>query len=225
MPEQSEGVPIEYEDLRALILEYWQAFQGTLNQYQWPWETARWHELAFCLLMRSGQPELSAGTARRLTSTLAELNLLQIEMLSRLTPDGGEPDLSHPDLDLMLRLLQRSGLNEAKATATVTTICQAAHSLQQYHGGKVQHYLRQYGQQMLDELGEHFVFSSISQEDARYAFTHWLQNVLNLPLPISNPAVEAFCHEQGVTVPNLVRVADELDLNLALLDDMLSGSS
>lgn len=211
-------------NLQSFVLEHWQVFEASPEQYQWPWEIARWHELVFCLLLRLGQPELDADMARSLTNMLADLDMLRIETLAGLAPEGEEPDFTHPDLALMLRLLERSGLHPARARAAVTTICQAALGLQKRHGGKVQRYLRRYGQQMLDELGEHFSFSSMSEEDTRYAFTHWLQNVLNIPLALSEPAVEKLCKKLGVTVDDLVEVADGLDLNLALLDDMVASS-
>jgi hypothetical protein len=209
--------------LRSLVLENWQVFEGPLEQYQWPWENARWHEMVFCLLLRLGQPELEADMARSLVNMLADLDMLRIETLAGLALDGEEPDFAHPDLVLMLHLIERSGLDPAKAIAAVTTICQAALGLQKQHGGKVQRYLRHYGQRILDELDKHFSFTNMSDEDARYAFTHWLQNVLNMPLVLSEPAVEQLCKKLGVTVDDLVGVADSLDLNLALLDDMIAG--
>ena len=224
MSEQNGGEGLaqnKTEDLRTYILDHWQLFQGSLEQHHWLWETSRWHELVFCLLLRLGQPELEIGLARSLVNMLAALEMLRVETLAGLALADEGPNFTQPDLILMVRLLERAGLNPEKARVAVTTLCQAALGLQQQHGGKVQRYLRHYGQHMLDELGEHFFLSQMRNEDVRYAFTHWLQNVLNMPLPISDPAVGEFCKEQGVTVDELVQAADELDLNLALLDDLI----
>jgi hypothetical protein len=213
------------DDLRSLVLELWQRFEGPIEQYQWPWEVARWHELVFCLLQRLSHPELEVEMARDLTDLLANLDMLHIEKLAGLVSEDEEPNFTDPDLDLMLRLLERSGLDTRKAKRVVTTICQAALGLQKKHGGKIQRYLRHYGKQMVDEVGEHFSFSSMSDNDVRHVYIHWLQNVLNMPLALSEPAVEEFCQELGVAVDDLVEIADTLDLNLALLDDMVVSSS
>lgn len=222
-PEQNDQ---EKRDLlRSFVIEQFRAFAAPLDQYQWAWESARWHELVFCLLLRLGQPQIEADIARRLTSTLENLDLLRIEGLVALAGDGGSPDFDHPDLMLMLRVLERFGFTGAQASVAVTTICEAALALQDRHDGKVQRYLRYYGEQMLDELAKHFSFSRMPDEDARHAFTHWLQNVLNMPVKLAEPPVKQLCQQFQVTLDDLVAIADELDLNLALVDDMLASST
>jgi hypothetical protein len=91
------------------------------------------------------------------------------------------------------------------------------------YDGKVQRYLRHYGQQMLDALSHDFSYSQIAKEDVRHAFTHWLQNVLNMPVAVSEPAIAKFCERRGIRAEELLKVADELDINVALLDDMIAN--
>jgi hypothetical protein len=212
------------EDLREFILERWQADGASPEQYPWIWEGARWQELAFCLIARLGAPDLDADAARSAAEMLSRLGLLRIEALAALAAEGGEADRSHPDAAFMVQLLERVGAAPERAQAIVTTLAQAGWGLEEHHGGKVQRYLRRYGEAILRELGETFSFSRMSDEDVRYAFTHWLQNVLNMPLPMSDPNVRRLCQERGITVEALVEVADGLDLNLALLDDILAGA-
>ena len=127
--------------------------------------------------------------------------------------------LDEPQLEIMLKILARQGYAEEEARTIVITICQAARSLQDAYDGKIQKYLRWYGEKMLAELPQHFSFSRLSAEDARYAFTHWLQNVVNMPVLLSEPMVDALCREFDVTVDDLAAIADQNNINTAFIDD------
>jgi hypothetical protein len=208
--------------LRTFILERWHLFAGNPAQYPWPWESARWHELVFCLLFRLGEPELQPAMARTMTTILATLDLLRAERLAGLVDEKGEIDLDHVDVALMTQLLQRAGLDHSKTVTVITTLCQTALGLQRRYDGRVQGYLRHYGQLMLDAIPQDFAYSQAGVQDIRHAFTHWLQNVANLPVPISEPSVTRFCQANRVTSDELVRVADELDVNVAFLDDLVA---
>jgi hypothetical protein len=61
----------------------------------------------------------------------------------------------------------------------------------------------------------------MDQEQVRYAFTLWLQNVLNMPLSLQSRAVETFTNAIGLTSGQLFHAADEMDVNVALVDDLL----
>ena len=211
------------DSLRAFILDRWQRFDHAPQQYQWLWETERWHELVFCLLFRLGEPELPPSRARSLTGILASLDMLSINDLAGHVDDRGEVDFTHPDLILMMQILQRTGMDTIKAQAIVTTICQTALGLLRHYDGKVQRYLRHYGQQMLDALSQYFSYIQIAKEDMQHAFTHWLQNVLNMPVAVSEPAIAKFCETRGISAEELLQVADELNINVALLDDMIAS--
>lgn len=209
--------------LRDNILARWQWLERSPNAYPWPWESSRWHELVFCILYRLATPELPPETARTLTLALADLGLLDVNCLAAQLNEDGEVDPAHPDAALMLQLLQRAGLPAAKGSAILTTLGQVAAGFEQRYHGKVQRYLRHYGHAFLDGLHQDFSFSKIGEEDMRQIFTHWLQNVLNLPLPVSEPAVAQFCAAHGASVADLLQIADELDLNVALLDDLIAA--
>lgn len=219
-----EGNQDTRSEVREYVLERWQAFDGEPEQYPWIWEGDRWNELMFCLIARLGTPDFQADMARSLTDILSRLGLLKVETLAQLAGGHGASDASHSDAVFMIQLFERAGAQPKRAQAIVTTLYQAAVGLQQGHAGKVQQYLRNYGQQILDDVGDTFSFSELSEEDARYAFTHWLQNAVNMPLARSDPIVDQLCKDRGISIEQLVAVADELDLNLALLDDILAGS-
>jgi hypothetical protein len=211
--------------VRVFVLEQWPAFAASLSQYQWPLETERWHELAFCLLHKVGQPRLEARSARALVDILSRMDLLRVQELAGWMTDAGELTHSEPDAVLAVRVLERGGLPEKAARAALTSICQAAAALQKQYGGKVQRYLRHYGEVMLQELPQHFAFTHLSPDDAALVFTHWLQNVANMPLPLKEPPMERLCEEFGVSLEELIEAADEDDVNLALLDDMVASAT
>ncbi|MCK9592102.1 MAG: hypothetical protein M0Q91_08865 [Methanoregula sp.] len=210
-------------EIRDIILEGVKAFSGPLGQYQWPFETARWHELIFCIIFRLGQPDLDGQNTRDLTNILAHLNLLNISSLKNLKGKKGVIDFTHPDAVLMQTLLSRKGLDPKTSRKIIATIVNTADGFQTKYEGKIQKYLRHYGRMMLDDLGTNFDYNDIDKKDVEYIYTHWLQNVLNMPLPLSQPDVYEFCQKKGIKITELVEIADELDLNLALLDDIIGN--
>jgi hypothetical protein len=201
-----------------LLKEY--VRRGSAGKHKWPWEQERWHELVFCLLARVAHSPEVVPAARETAEIFASLNLLEIESLARVMGSNGEVDFSKRETVLMLEILKRQGFNDEQARAAVTTICEAALAAHRRFGGKIQRYLRKYGELMLDELSQNFAFSRMSKEDMRLAFTHWLQNVLNMPVPVSHPAVKTLCDEYGITIGQLTELADREDLNVALMDEL-----
>ena len=209
--------------VRKLLIEYARALAPSLNIYQWPVETARWHELVFCLLFRIGQPQIQADRARAMTQVLDDLNLLDISSLAGAMAEKGN-NLEHPDMILMHTLLERMGMTPDQSQDATLTIAQAARVLAERHNGKVQRCLRQYGQQILNHLSEQFSFDRIPSDQARLALAHWLQNTTNMPIELAEPDVIEFCQRAGITLEEMTEVADEIDLNLALLDDIIVNS-
>jgi hypothetical protein len=225
MPKTEEpGISREdrIDELGSFLLDRWMLFEALEGQLPWSWEMSRWYELVFCILVRLGEPEVDASTAWALTSTLVDLDLLDVETVAEATDEGQQPDFSDPELDLLLRLVERFGFSADKARAAVTAIFEAALSLNERHDGKVQYYLRAYGEHMLAELRNHFQFSGLSEDDIQYIFAHWLQNVLNMPVVLAHPAMDQICDEFDLEAQDIVDVADDLDLNVALLDDILA---
>jgi hypothetical protein len=197
-------------------------YEVPAGRYLWPQEEARWRELVFCVLAHVGAPDVPPETARSATDVLVELGLLQIEDLAELVSSGDPPDMAHPHLSIMNAILEREGYTTGQAARALVALCESANSLVRHHEGKVQRYLRLYGQRMLDELDDHFAFSQLGRDDARFIFTHWLQNVLNMPVGLSTPAVQAYCALLSVDLADVAAAADRQDLNLALLDDLIA---
>jgi hypothetical protein len=184
----------------------------------WIWEGERWKELVFSLL--SKVIDFSENEIRNLVNDLQELELLNIETLSSFSRMNTIPDFENLYAHHILELFQENGISEADAKKGVTVMCEAALGLQEHYSGKVQRYLRHYGELMVKEINQVFRFSELSKNEVEHAITYWLQNVLNLPLSLADENVEKFCEANNITVKDLYLAADELDMNFALVDDI-----
>jgi hypothetical protein len=149
--------------------------------------------------------------------------LLEVKTLARIISSHKQGVFDDIDGNRIVELMLEAGFSRPEADNALQVICEAADSLVQHHNGKVQHYLRHYGERMLDEALAAFRFTTLDEGAAKYAFTYWLQNVLNMPLSLRDVSVLSFCRQYGLTVDDLIAAADELDLNLALLDDLILG--
>ncbi len=89
----------------------------------------------------------------------------------------------------------------------------------------MQKYLRVYGERMLAELGQTFAFSALSPDQTHYAFTLWLQNVLNMPIALYTRELDVIAGERGLSSQVVVDTADGMDFNLAVLDDLMAAEA
>lgn len=222
--EKSSISEVEFQ-LRKLITKYSDFFA----YHQWPSEHERWVELVFALVSRtSNKPE---SEVRDIIEELDDLGLLDIEELSNIPKVGSDIDYNSPFAKRVLvslseaRLteegLRKPGFTEEESKSSLLIMHEAAKSLMERHDGKIQKYLRKYGQQMIDELSENFSFSGMHEKDIKDAFIYWLQNVLNMSVNLRTKSTNTFCEKLKIGCNELVKEADELDINLALLDDMV----
>jgi len=201
--------------LRKLITKYSDLFV----YHQWPSEHARWIELIFALVTRiSKKPE---DEVRDTIEELDDLDLLDVEALAKIPDAGGGINLDEPHARRVVECLSESGFTEEESKSSILVMHEAAKSLKEHHEGKIQKYLRKYGQQMIDELAENFSFSRMDEKNVKYAFTYWLQNVLNMPVNLKTKSTDTFCKKLKMADEELVKEADNLDINISLLDDMI----
>lgn len=187
--------------------------------HPWVWEGERWKELVFALLAQVS--DLSEDKVRELTDQLDYLDLLDIPALAELCRNRQAPDPNDLLARRILELLQEKGLSLAQAKRGLGAICEAALGLAEHFNGKVQNYLRSYGELMSKEFSRFFLFSTLNASEVQAAFVYWLQNVLNVPMSLLDQNIQLFCQQHGLKPAQLIAAADELDLNLALLDDLV----
>ena len=214
---------LEPPDPQDVLLELWKAYEPQVDRDLWPWEAKRWHELVFCVLTVI-DPDAPPQTLREVTRALADWHVLDIEHLTGLDPERRVGDLSHPTVVTMETLFQKCGLTHEQARTAVIAVCEAAGAFGKQYEAKVQRFFRKYGFLMVDEF-VNFGFTSLSDEQARRACALWLQNTLNMPVPMSAPTVEQICAKLRVEYDAMVQAADASDINIALLDEALYSCS
>jgi hypothetical protein len=207
------------EKAAELIQELVSRYREFLETYQWVWEMDRWREMVFCLLAALDPDKIEI--ARIATLIFGNLGLLDIDALA----GKGSVDLERPPLRLMRDILTQMGYTAETSNVALTTIVEAARGLQAHHQSRVQKYLRVYGERMLAELGQTFAFSALSPDQTHYAFTLWLQNVLNMPIALYTNELDRIARERGLSPEAVVDTADAMDLNLAVLDDLMAAEA
>jgi hypothetical protein len=185
-----------------------------MEHHTWASESDRWSELIYALVSRSVPEDLI--NVRRAVRTLQELDLLNPKALTAV--DDNEERNGQ-----IIEVLKEENFNHEEAQRAQTIIQEAATAVCQLFEGRLQFFLRAYAEIMVKDLCEHFVFSSLDQAQAEQAFSLWLQNSCNLPLSLFDNYVLEFCHHCNLSSPELVAAADELNLNLALVDDLIRG--
>ena len=118
-------------------------------------------------------------------------------------------------------VLLSNGVNEADIKKTLSAICKVAQAIMENYDGKIQKFLRKYGQEIVDEFDSHVSFSEVDKGTQSRILVKWIQNTLAMPLAFSNIYTARFCEIEGVTYHELSEAADNLGLNGAVLDDLL----
>jgi len=190
-----------------------------IEGHQWRHEADREHELIFALLTRA--ISLPESDVRVIANRLKFVGLLDLDEWAEL------PGASDREQDVLERrthdILVESGVDDHEASRAVGAIREVATALRQNYDGKVQRLLRKYGDQMVDSLVDKFELESLSKDETREAFAYWLQNVANLPIFIGRPSTARFCEMHNMTVDQLIRAADDFNVNVAILDDLIHG--
>lgn len=202
------------------LREVYNSHRGGLpDLFRWEDEKDRLNELYFCLIRTiSGRNE---AEVRDIVMCLAGLNLFDIEYLAGAQLVGGKGGKGDTIASLIKELLVLNNFGDETAEACTLAICEVAKGIHLKYDGKLQKFLRKHANQMIDELDEAFSFSAFSKQDEHYFLAHWLQNVLEMPVPISNEFVEQFCKEKNIGVEDLIEAADKLNINVAVVDDLL----
>lgn len=184
-----------------------------LSNFQWPSEQERWKELIFALITSiSNKPE---NEVRVTIEKLNTLGLLDVKMLADTGLD------SNFNQKRIMEILLESGFGEEESMNYLLVMQEAAQSLNKTHDGKIQKYIRFYGQKMIDEINQNFSFTNINDKNVKNAFTYWLQNVLNVPIILKSESLDQFCQISQITEEELLNEADKMDLSLILLDDLI----
>lgn len=180
-------------------------YKPELTKYQWPLESHRWTEFAFAVLEQHSSPAAAAKASR----VLLELGLLDLGIVH---------DLTEGDETLVRSVLVRCGFDDVEASAAVAQVAGVADLIAERYSGKLQLLLREVAEGAIQQVATNL---TTADADVRPATERWLQEVLNLPILVTNPAVRRFCEAHDISSDELIIAADRLDLNLAIVDDLI----
>lgn len=200
-------------DIKAQLQQLYKQYESDLATYAWASETDRWAELIFCLLHQCSRQE--PETIRSALAALQSLSLTDVGKMLHLD------NVSHENRIVFAYILKQYGFSSEDVELTCSLLAQVAKAVQHNYGGNIQRYLRRHGELMCDELVSMFGSTALDKPRISHAISHWLQNVLSMPISLKNDAVVEFCQRNSVSPQDLWHAADELDLNIALVDDLL----
>lgn len=177
-----------------------------IGEHRWFDERERWRELVYAILSHSTSRD--GGSVREACNDLEDRGLLDSPSL-----------LSNGAAKAAVKArLVESGLTEQEIDTGLRPLETIASFLDQHHSGKLQLYLRRSLERLADELGTDV---SLTDDASRTAIRFWLQNILAAPLSLRLPQAISWCETRETNWDELVAAADEADVNVALLDDLV----
>lgn len=205
-------MPKANSEVDTLIAELYQVGTHYLNAYPWEFESDRWAELAICALVVGH--ELDPAVVKESIHSLARLRLLSVPGLAA---------ASAQEQAFIAQVFNQHGCNMANATQACSTLVSLAAAVQEKWKGHLQRFLREHGEKMSHEMQAVISSAGVGRMQSRKIAVLWLQNVANLPILLpDDPHIQEFCHNHGISQSALVDTADRLDLNVAVLDDLIA---
>jgi hypothetical protein len=181
-----------------------------LGHYAWPWEEDRYLEMLVCALISTG---ISPEQSRAIVHILNELQIAGPRSLSESEDEA---------VQVIRQVLRRMGLTPDQVGASSRALHQTAATCIADWDGKPHVFLRREAERGVKTLAERFVASGMQATQAEALSTLWLQNVCNAPvLAVRGKAVMEYCKEIGIDASQLVKAADHVGLNVAIIDELL----
>lgn len=199
--------------LKTHLKQLYDRHISDLPPHVWMSEADRWAELVYFLLRQCSkqEPEL----LRNIVSTLQDLGVLKIDKLSIPAKSTDAPTV------VLNHVLKQHGISNEEIQRFLSILTRVTYVVQKDYGGKIQFYLRRHGEALRDELVKAFSNDAAAEKQMRIAITHWLQNGLSLPISQEQQAIKEYCDKYGNSVEALWEAADELDINFAVVDDLM----
>ncbi len=186
-----------------------------LQEHPWFSEETRWAEFVFALLTQTTQ--LHESHVRWLTQCLLQLDLLSVPDLAECEPT----DTTASPGSLIVSFLEDHAVPIDAARRSFGALVDVSRALALNYNGKIQVALRKHGEVLLSEFTSAFATQYVDDDQLRYAVTLWMQNALNMPTPLEDEWTTRFCVRHDLERDALISAADELDLNVAVLDDLI----
>lgn len=190
------------------------------TDYRWEDEHSRWNELVYCIFAEL--TEHSYMDARSLSDNIFNVNLLELDDLADVQiMENGMADPDNPRIRTISEILSINGIDQSDIDKTLSAICKVAQAIKENYDGKIQKFLRKYGEDIVTEFDSHISFSDVDRGTQSRILVKWIQNTLAMPLAFSNIYTAKFCKKEGVNYLELAEAADNIGLNGAVLDDLI----
>lgn len=189
----------------------------TLPTRAWVYESDRWENLIFSVIRQycDDNPE-KAGTAVNL---LREWNFFDIEDLS--SNDQSPFENNSPLKEIMLGL----DFSEDEIEEIARTLVKIALTVKEKYNGRIQSIFRKYGEVIRQELVSSFSDHDLDNEKITHGVSLWLQSAYGLPILSDRAYVKEYCTQRGLSKDQLTEIADEMEINLGVVDYFIEMSS
>lgn len=189
----------------------------TLPPRAWIYESDRWENLIFSIIRQycDDDPE-KAGTA---VNILRDWNLIDIEQLS--ASDQIPLAFNSAFKKIMLGL----DFTEEDIKEIAETLVNIAVAVKDKYDGKIQSIFRKYGEIIRKELVSSFSDDNSDNEKITMGVSLWLQSAFGLPILSERPNVKDYCDQNGISKDQLSDIADEIDINLGVVDYFIEMST
>ena len=187
-----------------------------LPQRAWIYESDRWENLIFSIIRQYCDEDPDrAGTV---VNILRDWNMLDIDTLA------AQDQIPLEYNSAFKKILLGVGFTEDEILEIARVLVKVAVSVKTSYDGKIQSVLRKYGDMIREELLGVFSDNEIDEEKINRGVSLWLQSAFGLPILSEKPAVQEYYNQQGIDKEKLLQIADELDINLGVLDYFIEKS-
>jgi hypothetical protein len=195
-----------------IVARLYAKHQKELGVHQYESEFRRWVDMVTSIFFSvSDVPEVNIEAATRM---LIAVDLLNIDRCANL-PENHEESKVFDEILMDFDFSSEEALKARQAVVGFSRV------LTKNWDRKIQHYLRVWGERILADMVVSFHIDSLSETEVKEAFTRWLQIASNMPILLSQEAMNKFAESHGTTIEALIAAADRLDLNIAFLDEVI----
>jgi hypothetical protein len=185
--------------------------------YQWEDELDRWHELLYHVANAHLGGE--AMNCRGLINALAATSLITPDGLAQVMSNGSV-DTNTPRYVAIHEVIKAAGVDDSKSALIIASFCNVATATRAKYG-TIQQLLRRCGQAALNEMVQEIQLAELTTQKKTNAFAEWLQVTTELPIAVEDEGFRGYCDEMGYSVAEVVSAADQLHINLGVVDDLL----
>ncbi len=176
----------------------------------WTSEQDRWAELVVCIVGSC----VGWDEARSIVADFETVGLLRPSRLAVVS--GADSEAT----SVARFVLREHGVSRFDIERLLRALARVGHVVHESFGGRVQKFIRARALEVATELEDRLRVDA-DQPELRVAIRLWFQNAFNLPVPVDHPALDRFLAEHDATLDDLVAAADRMDINLAVVDDLM----